>query len=197
MRSTSPHLLEYSKTTDRVARIMFLRLVKRARTCHGSVPLRGERCPVCGQAGQAAIDTLGVITLVVLILGTLMLATTQVAANVEAQLLCAVDSIGTEGGEAGCGEPADEKGPEGAEGIVIPPGVGGLQLYQVTTENGQVHKMELAVDNPVDRSMKPAEQPRSMEAGEEEDTACLAVNAEIKAVDDPLIEIGASRPSPW
>ena len=75
---------------------MLLRVVRRARTCHGSAPLRDERCPVCGQAGQAAINYLGVITLVV---GTLMVTATQVAANVQAQLLCAVDSIGTQGGE--------------------------------------------------------------------------------------------------
>ena len=159
---------------------MFLRVVKRARACHGSEPLRGGRCSVCGQAGQAAIDSLGVLTLVVLIVGVVMVSTTQVAANVEAQLLCAVDSIGTEGGGTSCGEPAEGTGPEDDEGIVDPPDFAAQQAYYVTTEDGTVHQMELGggQGDQIDPSLGSTGNPfdPSLDSANEEESACRAEN---------------------
>lgn len=127
-----------------VLHIMSLRAFRKARACHGSALLRGESCPVCGQAGQAAIDTLGVLTVVVLIVGVLMVATTQVAANVEAQLLCAVD-LGAEADESSCGEPAATRGAGTTddERSVDPPDFSALQKYHVTTVDGRLYGMEL------------------------------------------------------
>lgn len=177
---------------------MFLRVVKRARTCHGSASLRGERCPVRGQDGQSAIDYLGGLALVVLIVGAVMLSTTQVAANVEAQLLCAVDSIGTEGGETGCGEPSVNRGPNGDEGLVNQPDIEALHMYQVTTEDGQVHDMELGGGgNQVDPSLgnTGGNQVDPSLEGMNEEAACPTENAETKGVPDPLIKDGALQPS--
>lgn len=128
---------------------MFLRIDERARSCHGSALLRGASCPVCGQAGQAAIDSLGVLTLVVLIVGALMVATTQVAANVEAELRCAVDSIGAEAAESSCGEPAATRGTTDDGRFVDPPDFSALQKYHVTTADGRLYEMELGLDGGV------------------------------------------------
>lgn len=115
--------------------------------------MRGERCPACGQAGQAAINYVGMTTLVVLIVAAVMVATTQVAANVEAQLLCAVDSIGAEGGETSCGEPADERGPQEDEDLVDLPDPEPLRMYQIEARDGQIYDLELGGGNEFDLSL--------------------------------------------
>ncbi|MEU4361113.1 hypothetical protein [Promicromonospora sp. NPDC023987] len=92
-------------------------------------------------------------TLVVLIVAAVMVATTQVAANVEAQLLCAVDSIGAEGGETSCGEAVDERGPQEDEDLADLPDPEPLRMYQIEAGDGQIYDLELSGGNEFDLSL--------------------------------------------